>query len=91
MKNEIIEVNGIRWMVHEAVSEEKAMEAIAWARVRGSVGTKLTVDDSACGGSKRVEAYVENLGYDIEEVTGFDCDTGRLADSSEPFNHNLVR
>lgn len=40
MKNEIIEVDGAKWLVNEAESMDAALDAIAWARCRGSVGSK---------------------------------------------------
>jgi hypothetical protein len=34
---------GTVWEIIEALSDDDAQQAIAWARVRGSVGTKTTV------------------------------------------------
>jgi len=42
MKNEIIEVDGSKWLVKEAVSKEQALNAIAFARCTGSRGSKHT-------------------------------------------------
>lgn len=36
--------DGTRWKVREAVSLDKACNAIAFARVRGSVGGSMTVN-----------------------------------------------
>jgi hypothetical protein len=58
MKDEIIEVNGIKWLVKEAVSMDEVLNAIAWARVRGSVGSKHT---SESGGVEQVLADVSRL------------------------------
>jgi hypothetical protein len=41
MRNEIIEMNGTRWKVREAVSKDQALAAIAEARVTGSIGLKM--------------------------------------------------
>lgn len=58
MKDEIIEVHGTKWLVKEAVSMDDALNAIAFARVRGSVGSKHT---SESGGVERVLADVSRL------------------------------
>ena len=44
MKNEIIEVDGSKWLVKKAVSKDAALSVIAWARCRGSVGAKEIVE-----------------------------------------------
>jgi len=61
MKNEIMEVRGTKWLVREAVSQQAALDEIAMATVRGSVGGKTVVDDTACGGSVRVVSDVERI------------------------------
>lgn len=41
--NEIIEVDGTRWIVIEALSMEDALNEIAHARVTGSVGSSTDI------------------------------------------------
>lgn len=45
MKNQILEIDGTRWLVREALSERHAFDAIAHARVMGSVGQKDTLNN----------------------------------------------
>lgn len=61
MENQIIEVGGSNWLVRRAVSMDAALDAIAMARVTGSVGSRHEIDDTACGGSARVTADVVRL------------------------------
>jgi hypothetical protein len=58
LKNQTLEVGGQSWLVREARSHEDAMNAIAMARVTGSVGNTDILDNTACGGSKKVLADV---------------------------------
>lgn len=67
MNKQIIEVGGSKWLVREAESMDAALNAIAMARVTGSIGSKHQVDDTACGGSIRVTADVCRLNADGTE------------------------
>lgn len=58
MENQIIEAHGLKWLVRYAESEKAALDEIAMAAVRGSVGGKTVIDDTACGGSVRVVSDV---------------------------------
>lgn len=59
--------NGQRWKVREARSLDDALNAIASARVSGSVGTTQTLDDSLCGGGFHVLADVIQINSDNTE------------------------
>jgi hypothetical protein len=59
MKNEIIEVDGSKWLVTEAVSKEEALNAIAFARCTGSRGSKHTAQSD--DGVVRVLAEVSKI------------------------------
>ena len=59
MKNEIIEVDGSKWLVTEAVSKEEALNAIAYARCTGSRGSKHTAQSD--DGVVRVLAEVSRV------------------------------
>lgn len=63
MKNEVINEAG-KWLVREAVSLEEAMNAILFARVRGSVGGKHTEERN---GIKIILADVVRLNDDGTE------------------------
>lgn len=67
IKNEIIEVGGLRWKIREAITMEAAKDAIASARVTGSVGCKMTVDETYCGGGKYTRADVVQVNSDDTE------------------------
>lgn len=64
MKNQIIEVDRRRWLVREALSFEKAVEAIAHARVTGSIGHKDVLDKRFVGGGEIVIADVHEINSD---------------------------
>ena len=59
--------NNDRWKVREAVSIKAACNAIAMARVSGSIGGKNILDDTLCGGNKRVVADVVRVHSDFTE------------------------
>lgn len=63
MKNEVINEAG-QWLVREAVSLEEAMNAISFARVTGSVGSKHTKEH---GGITTILADVVRLNDDGTE------------------------
>lgn len=74
MKNEIITVDGSKWLVREAESMDAALDEIAMARVTGSVGGKSTVRDVSIHewygkteGAERVIADVVRLNDDGTE------------------------
>lgn len=67
MKNEIIEIDGQRWKVREAVSRQAAMEAIVKARCSGCVGGRDVLDQTACGGAVTVLADVVQINSDGTE------------------------
>lgn len=67
MKNVIIEVGNSRWLVREAVSEEAARNAIAMARVSGSVGARDVLDKSYVNGAITVQADVVQINSDGTE------------------------
>ena len=45
MQNEVMEVEGQRWLVKQARSQADAMDAINMARVSGSVGSESREND----------------------------------------------
>ena len=45
IKNEVVEVFGRQWLIHEAVSMDAAETEIAYAAATGSVGSRHFVDD----------------------------------------------
>lgn len=59
--------NGNRWKVREASSIKAACNAIASARVSGSIGAKDILDETLCGGSKKVLADVVRVHSDYTE------------------------
>lgn len=65
LKNHILNLNGTNWLVREAVSEEAARNAIASARVMGSIGGKET--ETGTDDVKRVLADVVRLNDDGTE------------------------
>lgn len=67
LKNVVLEVAGRNWKVREAVSEEKALEAITSARVSGSIGAKLIRDRTYVGGTRFTEADVVQINSDGTE------------------------
>lgn len=67
IKDKIVEVAGRRWKIREAVSMEKALSAISFARCSGSVGSKSVVDSTRCGGGIVVEASVVQINSDDTE------------------------
>ena len=64
MKNEIITVDGSKWLVREAESMGEASNAIAFARVRGCVAGTHTKE---CNGIKTILADVVRLNDDGTE------------------------
>lgn len=66
--NKIIEVGGLRWLIREVKSEEHALNAIASARVSGSVGSKHTLDETRTGGAVSVLADVVRVNSDGTEL-----------------------
>lgn len=67
IRNEIVEIDGRRWKIREAISMEAARDAINMARATGSVGSRHLRDQTACGGTKFVEADVVALNDDGTE------------------------
>lgn len=67
MKRIITMQNGTRWLVREARSRAAALDAIAHARVTGSVGGKDTIDETLCGGTVYVLADVVQINSDYTE------------------------
>lgn len=67
MENVILEVGGRRWKIREAVTEEAALNAIASARVSGSIGSKHTLDETDIGGGITVLADVVQINSDGTE------------------------
>ena len=67
IKNEIIEVNGQRWKIKQAISKFAALNEIAHARCTGSIGGKSEVDETRCGGVIRVIADVVKVNSDDTE------------------------
>ena len=67
LENEVIEVGGQRWKVREAKTRENALNAIASARGSGSVGTKIAIDKTYCGGGVEVLADVVQINSDDTE------------------------
>jgi len=65
--NQTVEVDGRNWLIRDARSMEDALNAIAHARVSGSVGAKDTLDQTACGGGITVLADVHVLNSDGTE------------------------
>lgn len=59
--------DGRRWKVREAVSLAAAMNEISMARVIGSVGGKTILDETHCGGSRRVVSDVVQVNSDYTE------------------------
>jgi hypothetical protein len=68
LRNEIVTIdNGTRWFVREAVSVKAALNAIAFARATGSIGSRHERDETLCGGTVVVEADVVQLNHDGTE------------------------
>ena len=67
IKDQVVDVGNRKWKIREAVSMEKALDAIAEARVTGSVGCKLTVNRTYVGGGITVDADVVQLNEDGTE------------------------
>lgn len=68
IKNKIVEVGNTQWMIRQAKSMNHALDAIAEARVTGSIGVKDIVNNTACGGIEEVVADVVKLShYNNEE------------------------
>lgn len=59
--------NGRRWKVREAVSLNAALDAIAEAHVSGSIGQTDILDETLCGGIRRVMADVVQVNSDNTE------------------------
>jgi hypothetical protein len=66
--NKTIEVGGLNWLIREAKSEEHALNAIASARMSGSVGCKHERDETYVGGGVSVEADVVRVNSDGTEL-----------------------
>lgn len=90
LKNHILNLNGTNWLVREAVSEEAARNAIASARVMGSIGGKET--ETGTDDVKRVLADVVRLNADGTECTpygeGVGTDHSALVALSQSQAHN---
>lgn len=67
IRNETVEVGGRRWLVREARSLKDAMNAIAQARVTGSVGVKDILNETYVGGGITVLADVVQINSDGTE------------------------
>lgn len=67
MTNEIIEVDGTRWLVREAGSREDALSEIAEAKVTGSVGSKSVLSRGLVGDKDEVLADVVQINSDGTE------------------------
>lgn len=65
--NENVEINGQIWKIRQAISMNAAINAITSARISGSVGAKLSRDDTYIGGTKYIEADVVRLNSDGTE------------------------
>lgn len=59
--------SGNRWKIREAMSVKCAVNAIANARVTGSVGSKSILDETYVGGSIKVLADVVRVHSDLTE------------------------
>ncbi len=59
--------DGSRWSVREAVSLKAVINAIAQARVSGSIGSKNLLDETYVGGGVTVVADVVQLNSDNTE------------------------
>lgn len=68
MKNIVLfDSSDAPWLVREAVSVAEAENAIAWARVSGSIGSKNVVNNTYVGGGIEVLADVIALNSDGTE------------------------
>lgn len=67
IENAILEINGQKWLVREARSEEDARNTIAEARCTGSIGQKDVLDETRIGGKIVVMANVVRLNSDGTE------------------------
>jgi hypothetical protein len=43
VKNEIIEVDGVKWFVHQAFTLNHALDAVGLSRCLGTTGTRTTL------------------------------------------------
>ena len=68
MKNKIVEVGGMRWKIREAKTMDAALNAIAEARVSGSVGSKTIINKKYVGGGEEVIADVVRINSDDTEL-----------------------
>jgi hypothetical protein len=59
VKNEIVEVDGVKWFVHEALTLEDALGAIDLSRCMGTIGTRTFL--VADGAPERVMADVTRI------------------------------
>lgn len=65
--------NGYRWKVREAVSIKAACNEIAHARVSGSIGGKSILDETLCGGSRKVLADIVRVHSDFTEQKPYEA------------------
>jgi hypothetical protein len=61
VKNEIIEVDGVKWFVHEALTLDDALDAVALSRCMGTIGCKNTLVVTPGDGQEIVMANVTRI------------------------------
>jgi hypothetical protein len=64
--------NGHRWKVREAVSIKAAINEISHARATGSIGGKSIIDETLCGGTRKVLADVVRVHSDFTEQKSYE-------------------